>query len=56
MRLPEIGGPVSRIYIPQEQSGPIIFPGTELSFTLLYVDDVHTSQGTPIGLRGLFQG
>jgi hypothetical protein len=30
LRLPELGGPGSRIYIPQEQGGPVIPPGTGL--------------------------
>jgi hypothetical protein len=29
LRLPQPGGPRSRIYIPQEQGGPVIYPGTE---------------------------
>jgi hypothetical protein len=28
LRLPQPGGPGSRIYIPQEQGGPVIPPGT----------------------------
>jgi hypothetical protein len=32
MRLPQPGGPGSRIYIPQEQSGPVIHPGTGFPF------------------------
>jgi hypothetical protein len=32
LRLPQPGGPGSRIYIPQEQSGPVIPPGTGFSF------------------------
>jgi hypothetical protein len=31
LRLPQPGGPGSRIYIPQEQGGPIIPPGTGFS-------------------------
>jgi hypothetical protein len=31
-RLPQPGGPGSRIYIPQEQGGPVITPGTGFSF------------------------
>jgi hypothetical protein len=30
LRLPQPGGPVPRIYIPQEQGGPVILPGTGL--------------------------
>jgi hypothetical protein len=30
LRLPQPGGPGSRIYIPQEQGGPVIHPGTGL--------------------------
>jgi hypothetical protein len=30
LRLPRPGGPGSRIYIPQEQGGPVIPPGTGL--------------------------
>jgi hypothetical protein len=32
LRLPQTGGPRPRIYIPQEQGGPVIHPGT--GFTL----------------------
>jgi hypothetical protein len=32
LRLPQPGGPGSRIYIPQEQSGPVIPPGTGFSY------------------------
>jgi hypothetical protein len=35
MRLPQPGGPGSRIYIPQEQSGPVIPPGTGFPFCRL---------------------
>jgi hypothetical protein len=35
LRLPEPGGPVSRIYIPQEQGGPVIPPGTGFPFCRL---------------------
>jgi hypothetical protein len=35
LRLPEPGGPSARIYIPQEQGGPIIPPGTGLPFRRL---------------------
>jgi hypothetical protein len=31
LRLPQPGGPGSRIYIPQEQGGPVIPPGTGFS-------------------------
>jgi hypothetical protein len=31
-RLPQPGGPGPRIYIPQEQGGPVILPGTEFPF------------------------
>jgi hypothetical protein len=34
-RLPQPGGPGPRIYIPQEQGGPVIPPGTGLSFRRL---------------------
>jgi hypothetical protein len=30
LRLPQPGGPGPRIYIPQEQGGPVIPPGTGL--------------------------
>jgi hypothetical protein len=33
LRLPQLGGPGSRIYIPQEQCGPIIPPGTGFHYT-----------------------
>jgi hypothetical protein len=32
LRLPQPGGPGSRIYIPQEQGGPVIPPGTGFPF------------------------
>jgi hypothetical protein len=32
LRPPQPGGPGSRIYIPQEQSGPVIPPGTRFPF------------------------
>jgi hypothetical protein len=35
LRLPQPGGPGSRIYIPQEQGGPVIPPGTGLLFCRL---------------------
>jgi hypothetical protein len=34
LRLPQPGGPCSRIYIPQEQGGPVISPGTR--FSIMY--------------------
>jgi hypothetical protein len=34
-RLPQSGGPGSRIYIPQEQGGPVIPPGTAFPFRRL---------------------
>jgi hypothetical protein len=34
-RLPQLGGPDSRIYIPQEQSDPVIPPGTGFPFRRL---------------------
>jgi hypothetical protein len=39
LRLPQPGGPGSRIYIPQEQGGPVIPPGTGLP-TLLQMRKV----------------
>jgi hypothetical protein len=35
LRLPQPGGPGSRIYIPQEQGGPVIPPGTGFPFRRL---------------------
>jgi hypothetical protein len=35
LRLPQLGGPSSRIYIPQEQGGPVIPPGTVFPFCRL---------------------
>jgi hypothetical protein len=35
LRLPQLGGPGPRIYIPQEQGGQVINPGTEFSFCRL---------------------
>jgi hypothetical protein len=35
LRLPQPGGPGSRIYIPQEQGGPVIPPGTGFPFCRL---------------------
>jgi hypothetical protein len=32
LRLPQPGGPGPRIFIPQEQGGPVIPPGTEFPF------------------------
>jgi hypothetical protein len=34
-RLPQPGGPGPRIYIPQEQGGPVIPPGNAFPFRLL---------------------
>jgi hypothetical protein len=34
-RLPQPGGPGPRIYIPQEQSGPVMTPGTGFPFRRL---------------------
>jgi hypothetical protein len=34
-RLPQQGGPGPRIYIPQEQGGPVILPGTRFPFRRL---------------------
>jgi hypothetical protein len=42
LRLPQPGGPGSRIYIPQEQGGPVIPPGTEFSLRrLLWLAGLH---------------
>jgi hypothetical protein len=35
LRLPQPGGPGSRIYIPQEQGGPVIPPDTGFSLTII---------------------
>jgi hypothetical protein len=35
LRLPQTGGPGPRIYIPQEQGGPVIAPGTGFPFCRL---------------------
>jgi hypothetical protein len=35
-RLPQLGGPGPRIYIPQEQGGPVIPPGTGFPFVASY--------------------
>jgi hypothetical protein len=35
LRLPQPGGPSPRIYIPQEQGGPVITPGTGFPFRRL---------------------
>jgi hypothetical protein len=35
LRLPQPGGPGHRIYIPQEQGGPVIPPGTGFPFRRL---------------------
>jgi hypothetical protein len=40
MRLPQTGGPGHHIYIPQEQSDPIILPGLDSIFV-----DSYDSQG-----------
>jgi hypothetical protein len=34
-RLPQLGGPGPRIYIPQEQGGPVLTPGTGFPFRRL---------------------
>jgi hypothetical protein len=36
LRLPQLGGPGPHIYIPQEQGGPVIPPGTVFSFVTSY--------------------
>jgi hypothetical protein len=36
-RLPQSGGSGPRIYIPQEQNGPVIPPGTGFNFVTSYV-------------------
>jgi hypothetical protein len=36
LRLPQPGGPGSRIYIPQEQGGPVTPPGTGFPFVASY--------------------
>jgi hypothetical protein len=36
LRLPQPGGPGPRIYIPQEQGGPVIPPGTGFPFVASY--------------------
>jgi hypothetical protein len=45
-RLPQSGGPDPGIYIPQEQGGPVIPPGTGLPFVAFY-----DSQGYGGGIR-----
>jgi hypothetical protein len=40
LRLPQPGGPGSRIYIPQEQGGPVIPPGTGFSLDRFCSKDV----------------
>jgi hypothetical protein len=44
-RLPQPGGPGSRLYIPQEQGGPIIPPGTGFPFRIL--PRLHTGMEVP---------
>jgi hypothetical protein len=47
-RLPEPGGPGPRIYIPQEQGGPVIPPGTGFPFRrLLRLAGLRWSYSTP---------
>jgi hypothetical protein len=46
LKLPQPGGPGSRIYIPQEQGGPVITPGTGFPSVASY-----DSQGYGGGIR-----
>jgi hypothetical protein len=48
LRLPQPGGPGSRIYIPQEQCGPVMPPGTGFPFVYFY-----GSQGSGGGILSL---
>jgi hypothetical protein len=49
LRLPQPGGPGPRIYIPQEQGGPVIPPGTGFCFLSLTVSqDNPLSRVTPL--------
>jgi hypothetical protein len=48
LRLPQPGGPGLRIYIPQEQAGPVILPGTVLpSCRLLRLAELRWSYSNP---------
>jgi hypothetical protein len=51
MRLPQPGGPYPRIYIPQEQDGPVIPPGTVKVKVILRPTDSR-----PIGQSVLVSG
>jgi hypothetical protein len=47
-RLPQPGGPGPHIYIPQEQGGPVIPPGTEFPFRrLLLLPGLRWRYSTP---------
>jgi hypothetical protein len=41
LRLPQPGGPSSRIYIPQENGGPFIPPGTARPYSNSYISTCH---------------
>jgi hypothetical protein len=47
LRLPQPGGPGSRIYIPREQGGPVIPPGTGFDWTDLSLNKRSTNDVTP---------
>jgi hypothetical protein len=52
-RLPQPGGPGPRIYIPQEQGGPVIPPGTGFSLRrLLWLAGLRWSYSNPPPLGG----
>jgi hypothetical protein len=55
-RLPQPGGPGPRVYIPQEQGGPAIPPGTGFPFIrLLRLAGLHWRYLTPMSSGGLWK-
>jgi hypothetical protein len=55
LRLPQPAGPGSRIYIPQEQGGPVILPGTGFPLGRLLRIASYDSQGYGGGIPTLSQ-
>jgi hypothetical protein len=47
LRLPQPGGPGPRIYIPQEQGGPVIPPGTGFPFVASYDSQGYSADVQP---------
>jgi hypothetical protein len=55
LRLPQPGGPASRIYIPQEQGGPVILPGIGFPLRRLLRLASDDSQAYGVGILTLPQ-